>query len=115
MTCSYEGAELLVGDGRRVHFDFPILEVAERSGVCIVVLNIPPKVSMTENVYGVSGEGIILWQIERSEKSGHDPTCCYVGFVPCDVPRAVRIANWSCWVADVDVRSGTILSEYFAK
>jgi len=115
MTYSSEGNEIVLDGGRRVRFDFPILEFAERDGVCVVDLDVPPKVTMTENVFGVSSDGVVLWQIEWSECSGYNPTSRYVGFVPCDKAHVVRIANWTGWVADVDVRSGKILNEYFAK
>jgi len=110
MTFQVEGNQLRTPQGTIVSFDYRIAEFAEVDGVLIVVLDVPPNASMTENVFGVSKEGRILWQIERIPETGTDPTNCYTSIFP-----RLQLFNWSCVGVEIDVHKGTIINKWFGK
>ena len=90
---------------------------------------------MNENVFGVSGEGNILWQIERISEATY-PACEYKNLsegVPDTLLRQLErypeykglsqyyrpdtfVAwNWNGTVATVDVSTGKVLKTFFLK
>ena len=69
-------------NGGAVEFLYPVKEAEEVAGVLIVVLQVPPKESMTENVFKISAEGKIIWTIERIRETATDPVDRYVGVSP---------------------------------
>ncbi len=109
-TCA--GSELRLENGKTVTFLYPIKECQTTDEVIVVVLNVPPNVRVTENVYGVSPGGQILWQIERTPLMGTDGADRFVRVTPGDAGR-VWVTNWNGYAAEVDVRSGKILSTEF--
>lgn len=77
MTFIVDGTRLLIAGVAAVEFAYTIGDVAVISDVFVVRLNVPPSESMTENVFGVSKKGEIIWQIERIPEISIDPTNDY--------------------------------------
>jgi hypothetical protein len=71
---------------------------------------------MTENVFGVSRQCEILWQVERTDDTGMDPVNTYVGASRLEAtPERVCLVNWNGIAVDVDVRSGRVLDMRIVK
>jgi hypothetical protein len=60
-----DGNRLSLDKGSHVDFDLPIKCAIEVSGIIILALDVPRGETMNENVFGVSSEGRIIWQLER--------------------------------------------------
>jgi hypothetical protein len=114
MTWTSEGKQVRFPNGNIVTFDFDIREIVEVDGVLIVILDIPPDRTMTENVFGISKEGKLLWQIERTAANSSDPTNVYTTITGHDQNTA-RIYNWNGTSNSVDAGTGKVLSTGIAK
>jgi hypothetical protein len=114
MTWTIEGKQVRFPNGTTVTFEFEIQEIVEVDGVLVVILEIPPNRMMTENVFGISTEGKLLWQIERTAANSTDPANKYTGFTGHD-QKIVRIYNWNGTSNAVDARTGKVLSTGIAK
>lgn len=101
------GNEIHFDDGSTVQFPYDIQECQRIDDVLVVVLDLPRDSRMTENVFGVSLDGKIIWQIERTPEMSKDPINFYTGILK-PSSRGVRLANWNGVSADVDVRTGKI-------
>lgn len=71
------GNELILDNGTVVRFDLPIRKAIDVVEVIIVMLDVPPRQVFTENIFGVSDEGKIIWQIERIPEAA-TPVCRYM-------------------------------------
>lgn len=56
---------LIISDNALVVFDYPIKMVFEDSEMFIVCLKIPSGAVFNENIYGVTKEGQISWEISK--------------------------------------------------
>lgn len=110
MTFSVDGKRLLTGEGATVEFAYDIGEVAVINDVFVVVLNVPLDASMTENVFGVSKKGEMIWQIERIPEISIDPTNSYTGVFP-----TLKLSKWSCHGVEIDVNTGKVVAKWFGK
>jgi hypothetical protein len=110
-----EGEVLIIDNERQVRFGYPIGSVFETCGVLIVVLDIPPKESMTENVFAVSKEGKILWQIERTPKTASCPVNNYTSVDDTSEPGIAVAFNWNCTNVYIDLNTGKVLDTKFTK
>jgi hypothetical protein len=106
---------LVLGIDKRISFDYSIKSILETENIIIVVLDVPPKLSMTENVFGVSAEGNIIWQIERIPETANDPVNCYVGLSAHTLQSKCFVTNWNCICATVDIKTGKVLDTQFTK
>jgi len=114
MDWAKEDNVLILENNKRVSFDYPIGSVLETAGIIIITLEIPPGQSMTENVFGVSGEGEILWQIERIPATATSPVNRYMTLWE-DPPGVVVAGNWNCTNAYIDVKTGKVIDTLFVK
>ena len=113
MTFDIDGERLRIEGAPAVEFRYPIWDVKEVDGILVALLRVPATESMTENVFGVSQAGVILWQIERIPETGTDPVNYYTGLRP--VPGGkVTLGNWNGLAVAVDVRTGKVLTKWFA-
>jgi hypothetical protein len=64
MILSIDGDRLRLTSGAELSFAFPIGDALEFGNVVIVRLQIPGGTIFNENVYGVSSDGSIIWQIQ---------------------------------------------------
>jgi hypothetical protein len=114
MIWSTEKRLVKASNGVVVTFDFDIREATEVNGILIVILEVPPDHAMTENVFGVSAEGKLLWQIERTVANSTDPVNRYLGVTSHD-QRIARIYNWNGVNSGVDIHTGKVLDAQIVK
>ena len=100
---------------KHVTFDYPIEMVYETCGIMLVLLDVPPKQSMAENIFAVSKEGEILWQIEHSPNTGTDPANRYTGIGDSSIPGIAVASNWNGMNFYIDIKSGKIMDTEFTK
>jgi hypothetical protein len=113
MSWTIGARQVTASNGKVVNFDYDIAETAEVAGTLVVVLDVPPGRVMTENVFGVSSEGKLMWQIERTAVNAN-PTNVYTGITRHD-QHIAHIYNWNANDTVVDVRTGKILDTGIAK
>ena len=77
----------------------------------VVVLDVPPNETMTENVFGILPNGETAWQIERDESLVTAyPGMDYVGVT--DIPeddKKIKCHHFAGFMMIIDVTSGKIL------
>lgn len=105
---------LIIDDKTVVPFEYPIEALTIIGNIIIVILSIPNSGGMTENVFGVSNTGNILWQIERLTANATDPVNRYVGFGSHEM-NTLFISNWNGVVVQIDVRTGQVLKSEWLK
>jgi len=105
---------LVSEDGKTTKFEYEVKDVLEAKGVTIVLLKVPPSEAMTQNVFGVSPEGRILWQIEKIPETSSDETNTYVGMNKTS-DQIVRIGNWNGLIVEIDPTTGKVTRKIFGK
>jgi hypothetical protein len=115
MTYQVRESRIEFDKGTQVTLPFTVGDTALVDGVLIAVLKLPPGQSMTENVFGISPRGAILWQIERIPATCIDPVANqYVTIMGHDKGR-VRVNNWTGAAVDVYVLTGKVKQWYWGK
>jgi len=115
MNWAKEDNILILENNKRISFEHPIKSVLETSGIIVVILDVPSKQSMTENVFGVSGDGEIIWQIERIPETATDPINRYTGFSVSSLAGIVVASNWNCINVYIDAKTGKVVDTEFTK
>ena len=110
MTFQIDGKRLQTVDGVIAEFAYSIKEVALVNEVFVVLLDVPANKSMTENVFGVSRKGEILWQIERIPETGTDPSNSYTGLF-----ARLKVFNWNGVGVEIDANTGKVITKWFGK
>ena len=112
MKWEANGKILESDSGKTVVFQFDIKRFAAVGSLVVVVLAVPQGKVMTENVFGVSESGKVIWQIERIPETSSNPINSYdltaIG------EDTIRLASWNDVVVDVDAKSGKIINKYTA-
>ncbi len=98
----------------KVDLCLPGKECVQVQDVIVVVLDVPPKQSMTENVFGVSLEGRVLWQIERIPETATDPVNRYTNVRTGQLGTAI-VFNWNGTDITIDSRTGKVLDSVITK
>jgi hypothetical protein len=114
MTWIFSDKNVVAPNGRMIPFDFSVREFLKVGDIAIVILEVPPGRTMTENVFGISPDGTVLWQIERTAANSTHPVNRYLG-VATTAARVIRIGNWNGISTEVDVLTGKILDTRVAK
>lgn len=114
MDWNVSSKQVTASNGAVVRFDYDIRGTAHVDGVLIVILEVPPGHVMTENVFGVSRGGKLLWQIERSAANSTDPENRYI-CVTGHSRETARIYSWSGMNSGIDVHTGRIVDTQVAK
>lgn len=110
-----EDNKLLLGKNTRISFDCPIKAVLNSYRILVILLDVPPKQSMTENVFGVSEDGKIIWQIERIPEISTNPANYYTGVNESGTLGVIACYNWCGMNVFVDIETGKIFETQFAK
>lgn len=108
---SFKPETLVLSSGKVVSFPYPVSKALEFDDTVVVMLNIPQGARLNENVFGVSKDGTILWQIK--EQPSPYPDSPYL-----DLNREghnAQIGNWSGMEYVVEPKTGKILSEQYTK
>lgn len=114
MTWVIEGTQIKTQNGNVVTLAYNVKESIQVGEVLVVLLDVPPNQSMTENVFGLSHDGTVLWQIERTSATATDPFNCYVGVIASS-DNTVRVANWNGMVSDINVKTGRVIQSRWMK
>lgn len=114
MTFKVSGRQLQISEDATLEFDYPISEVVDVSDMLIVLLEVPAKESMMENVFGVSKAGHIVWQIEPRPDLMADPVNCYTGIFPPEEGR-VRLGNWCGIDVVIDPHTGEVIDWWIGR
>jgi hypothetical protein len=111
-----QGEVLVLDNERQVKFDYPIGSIFETCGILIVVLDVPPEQIMTENVFGVSKQGEIIWQIETTPKTSYPClTNRYVSVKDSSISGIAMVWNFNCTAVFIDVKTGKVVDTKFTK
>ncbi len=114
MSFRIDKNKLVLENGKIVAFDFPIEQTIEVAGTMVVALDVPADRSMTENVFGVSSEGSIIWQIERIAETATYPVNSYTALRKDGLDRIIAF-NWNGTDVIVDLKTGKVLGTRFTK
>lgn len=116
MAWRIEGSRVIYEDRPVASFQYPVSDLAELDNMAVIILDVPPGVAMTENVFCVSRDGARLWQIEWTPQTGTNPLNLYVGVTAAEPEKGlVHVANSNGDVVDVDMRTGKIMGHHFLK
>ncbi len=96
-----------------MRLDSDVLTGCVVGDVLVVALEVPPGGMMTENVFAISLEGEVLWQVERIPETAQPPFR-YSHVNPIGRDR-VGLWNWACWSVEVDIHTGHVLSKRWTK
>ena len=109
------GNQLLLEAGHAASFPLPISECQQVEDVLVVVLDVSGRNHMTENVFGVTPQGQILWQIEPRPDISRDPVNYYTGISSDYLPDRVGLGSWAGIAVDVDIHSGKFVNSFVTK
>ena len=107
MNVQIEQNRLLIDGQMWAEFVFPIKQAREVQDVVVVILPVPPDRTMTENVFGVLGDGHVAWQIERIPETSTGSVNCYMDLR--EEGGNIIVGNWNGTDVTVDVHTGTVL------
>lgn len=106
-----EDKKVILSSGKDVAFSYPIAKALEFEDAVVVMLDVPPGGRMNENVFGINGDGQILWQIEK--KPSPYPDSPYLDLNRIDANA--KIGNWSGDEYVIEPATGKILEERYTK
>jgi hypothetical protein len=99
--------EVIADFGVHVIMPYEIHRVLEVPNGLVVLLKVPPVASMTENVFGVTPEGAISWQVEQIPETSLHPLLWYADMEKVG-DSAVRLFNWNGWAVTIDRANGKV-------
>jgi hypothetical protein len=114
MSWTIEKRQIENVQGNVIPFPYDIKETLEVNGILVVLLEVPPDRVMTENVFAISSDGKLLWQIAPTAGNSTDPVNTYTGFTG-HGEGTVRIFNWNGTSSLVDLQTGKVLATGVAK
>lgn len=118
MSYTIHDSTLVLDNGKKVSFKYPISDVVLANEVLVVMLNVPSTKIFNENVYGVSRQGKILWQVEKTASvSNNNP---YVGIhitpsMQKHGEKFIKLNKWDGVTNEIRPETGKILSSRFTK
>ncbi len=108
---SYEGCLLQLKGRRQLQFDYPIGEVLEFGEVIVVRLEVPVGTVYNENVFGVSCDGKVVWQVEKREWVRRESP--YTGLSRKE--KMVCLYNYEGFLVCLDPFTGQVIKEEFTR
>lgn len=105
------GTDIIFAPDSKTSFDYPVASVVEFDDFVVVLLDVPPDQSHNENVYGVSREGNVLWQVPPRKHVYANSPYTYAE----RKGDSVFLSNWDGLELTVDAATGVILSESYGK
>lgn len=99
--------KLILDSGKTVTFDYLIADIVAFDDAVVVRLNSPSDKHFNENVFGVSYDGKILWQIEKKEHVYDESPYTYIG----QRDDNVILFNFDGLELTVEPATGKILKE----
>lgn len=109
-----EGINLIISTHdsvKNVQFPFEVKQVESFETVLIVRLKIPVGTTFNENIFGVSSDGKILWQIKKMKYVYNDSP--FTGMVRAG--SNIKLCNWDGTDLIVNPETGEIIQEGYSK
>lgn len=106
-----EDNKLILTSGKIVSFKYPIRETLNFSEIIIVLLNVPPKANFNENVYGVSYNGKVLWQVLPQRHLSSDSPYTGMNYEG----NKAGLYNWDSTLYIVEPKTGQVINKRFVK
>ncbi len=111
---SYDKNKLTIkfnGDEKVIKFKYDIGKVQEFENCIVVMIDPPQGAVFNENVFGVSYEGKILWQVKPLKYVYNDSP--FTGMVREE--NFIKLFNWDGTDLTVNPRTGEIISKGYSK
>lgn len=96
---------------KKIEFLFDIRQIEEINDIVIVRLDIPLGVIFNENIYAVSADGEILWQIPKMSHVYEDSP--YVNMLV--KGENIELYNWDGTILLIEPATGKILEKGYTK
>ena len=107
----FESSILFLKSGKTVSLRYDIAEILIFQEVIIARLDIPHKVVFNENVYGISHDGRLLWQVPKLDHVYQDSPYTGMKILNDDL----ILCNWDGLDVTIDPISGTVLKSSYGK
>lgn len=101
-------------NGKEVVFDHEIRDTLQTNGVIVVLLSAGDREVSSDNVYGVSITGDIIWRIETRHSFGTGTSDYFTGIAG-EREGVVYLYHYSCDVVKIDPNTGGIIGTEFRK
>jgi hypothetical protein len=103
--------KIILQSGETVSFDYPVNDFLVFQKVTVVILDVPVQKKFNENVFAISDNGNILWQIEKRQFVYENSP--YTGIESSG--NNVILYNWDGLKLTVVPETGEIISQVFEK
>ncbi len=103
--------KIIFQNGKEVAFDYPIGETLDFQDVIVLRLKLPLEVIFNENVFGLSRDGKILWQISKQKHIDEDSPYTQLSYQN----NKAGLYNWDASLYIVEPFSGKVIEERFLK
>jgi outer membrane protein assembly factor BamB len=111
MSYRVSGRKIELSSGKSLAFKHKIREAVETETAIIVCLDVPTNRKLEDNIYAISYDGELLWQVAPTQHSMKNS--CYIGVSK--VGGLIRAFNFDGMVYDLDPKDGKIVNQYFGK
>lgn|SRR5690554_5752998 len=99
-------------NGKKISFNFDVVEYIELESVIVIRLKIPTNVIFNENVFGLNKDGKIIWQIEQKKFMYENSP--YTNMKKINNYK-VNLSNWDGTQILINPINGNILDEKWVK
>lgn len=110
-----DGNTIVCPNGKTVVLPFEVMSYDKVENGLLVLVQPPPKVLMPDNVFMISDNGTITWQIEKNGTTDRDVSGYYIYY---DFPVTngqLRMITLSGFIMHVDPENGKVLDIMWAK
>ena len=99
------------GNKKIVEFPYPIVAIQEFDDFIVVLIDPFMKIIFNENIFGVSYEGKITWQIEKTDHLNMDSPYTGIG----KEEKLLAAYNWDAYDYLIDPKTGKVISKEYVK
>ncbi len=114
MNYIIEGDTLILENGKKVEFEYNIKGAVYIDGIIVVALDIPQDVILPENVFAVSSQGKVLWQIKPWGDYEKTTADYYVAVALLPTNQVVAV-GYDGMAGTLNIKTGEIVSSKFTK
>jgi hypothetical protein len=108
-TFTTQERTLIISSGKQITFDYPIDTAVGFDTVIVVMLE--PNKLLNENVFGVSYDGKIMWQVDKRDHVYDESPYTYIG----RKDNNVELGNFDGLELIVEPATGKILHQQWGK
>jgi len=102
---------LVLSNGREVSFPYPVAESLNFPHAIVVRLDVPPKAHFNENVFGISYDGKILWQVLPQQHVREESPYTSISYEG----SKAGLYNWDATLYVVEPTTGKVVDKQFLK